>query len=55
MFKFIKQYAEKIEGIAIYPLISQVIFVAFFVLVLVYVSKMKKTRIDEMKNMPLDQ
>ena len=55
MFKFIKQYAEKIEGIAIYPLISQLIFVVFFVLVLVYVSKMKKTRIDEMKKMPLDQ
>lgn len=55
MFKFIKQYAEKIDGIEIYPIISQIIFVAFFVLVLVYVSKMKKTRIDEMKKMPLDQ
>jgi hypothetical protein len=55
MFKFIKQYAEKIEGIEIYPLISQLIFVAFFVLVLVYVAKMKKTRINEMKQMPLDQ
>ena len=55
MFKFIKQYAEKIEGIEIYPLISQLIFVTFFVLVLVYVAKMKKTKIDEMKQMPLDQ
>ena len=55
MFKFIKQYAEKIEGIEIYPLISQLIFVAFFVLVLVYVAKMKKSSIDEMKQMPLDQ
>ena len=55
MLKFIKQYAEKIDGIEIYPIISQLIFVVFFVLVLVYVSKMKKTRIDEMKKMPLDQ
>lgn len=55
MFKFIKQYAEKIEGISVYPLISQLIFIAFFVLVLIYVSKMKKTKIDEMKKMPLDQ
>jgi hypothetical protein len=55
MFKFIKQYAEKIDGIEIYPILSQIIFIAFFVLVLVYVSKMKKTRIDEMKKMPLDQ
>jgi cytochrome c oxidase cbb3-type subunit 4 len=55
MFKFIKQYAEKIDGISIYPIISQLIFVVFFVLVLVYVFKMKKSGIDEMKNMPLDQ
>lgn len=55
MFKFIKQYAEKIEGIEIYPIMSQLIFIAFFILVLVYVARMKKSRIDEMKQMPLDQ
>lgn len=55
MFKFIKQYAEKIDGIAIYPIVAQVIFVTFFVLVLVYVLRMKKSGIDEMKKLPLDQ
>jgi hypothetical protein len=55
MFKFIKQYAEKIDGIAIYPLVGQLIFFTFFILVLLYVYKMKKSNVDEMKNLPLDQ
>lgn len=54
MFKFIKQYAEKVEGIAIYPIVAQLIFIVFFILVLVYVFRMKKSGIDEMKKLPLD-
>ena len=54
MFKFIKQYAEKIDGVAIYPVVAQFIFIAFFILVLVYVFKMKRASVDEMKNLPLD-
>ena len=54
MFKFIKQYAEKVEGIAIYPIVAQHIFIVFFILVLVYVFSMKKSGIDEMKKLPLD-
>ena len=54
MFKFIKQYAEKIEGIAVYPVLAQFIFITFFILMLVYVFSMKKDNIDELKNLPLD-
>lgn len=54
MFKFIKQYAEKVDGIAIYPIVAQFIFVAFFILVLIYVFRMKKSGVDEMKQLPLD-
>ena len=54
MFKFIKQYAETIKGIDIYPIISLFIFVLFFIAVLWYVTKMDKTRVDELKNLPLD-
>lgn len=54
MFKFIKQYAEKIDGVAIYPVVAQFIFITFFILVLVYVYKMKRESVDEMKNLPLD-
>ena len=55
MFKFIKQYAERIDGIAIYPGVAQFIFITFFILVLIHVFRMKKSGIDEMKKMPLDQ
>jgi hypothetical protein len=54
MFKFIKQYAEKIEGISIYPVLAQFIFISFFILMLIYVFRMKKENIDELKNLPLD-
>jgi cytochrome c oxidase cbb3-type subunit IV len=54
MLKFISKYADKINGIDIYPIISLIIFVVFFIAMLVYVKRMKKSSIDEMKNLPLD-
>ena len=44
MFKFIKQYAETINGVDIYPMISLFIFFTFFIVLLVLVKKMKKER-----------
>jgi cytochrome c oxidase cbb3-type subunit IV len=54
MFKFIKQYAEKMDHVAIYPMISLFIFFLFFVVLLVFVKKMDKQRIIELSNIPLD-
>jgi cytochrome c oxidase cbb3-type subunit IV len=54
MFKFIKQYAEKMDHVAIYPMISLFIFFLFFVVLLVFVKKMDKQRITELSNIPLD-
>lgn len=54
MFKFIKQYAEKIDNAQIYPMISLIIFFLFFVVLLVLVKKMKKERVEELSNIPLD-
>ena len=54
MFKFIKQYAEKMDHVAIYPMISLFIFFLFFVVLLVVVKKMDKQRIIELSNIPLD-
>ena len=54
MFKFIKQYAETIRGIDIYPIISLFIFVLFFIAVLWYVKNMDKRKVEEIKNLPLD-
>jgi hypothetical protein len=55
MFKFIKQYAEEIDGVNIYPMISLVIFFLFFVVLLYYVKKMDKTKVKEISRIPLDQ
>lgn len=54
MLKFIRQHADKIDGIEIYPLVSLVIFVVFFAAVLVYTKKMTKSSVDEMSRLPLD-
>ncbi|HET9746454.1 MAG TPA: CcoQ/FixQ family Cbb3-type cytochrome c oxidase assembly chaperone [Chitinophagaceae bacterium] len=55
MFKFIKQYAESIDGINIYPIISLVIFFLFFVVLLYYVNRMDKTKTKEISRIPLDE
>lgn len=44
-----------IDGIEIYPIISLVIFVAFFVGVIIYLAKADKKTINELKQMPLDE
>ena len=41
MFKFIKQYAETINGVDIYPMISLFIFFTFFIVLLVLLKKIK--------------
>lgn len=54
MFKFIKQYAEKIDHIGVYPIISLLIFFLFFVALTIYVIKMDKKTIKEIAQIPLD-
>jgi cytochrome c oxidase cbb3-type subunit 4 len=55
MFRFIKQYAETIDRVDIYPIISLLIFFVFFIAVLYYVRKMDKSKINEISRLPLDQ
>ena len=55
MFKFIKKYAEDIDGVNIYPMISLVIFFLFFVVLLYYVKRMDKAKVQEISRIPLDQ
>lgn len=54
MFKFIKQYAEKIDHAQVYPLISLIIFFLFFVVLLFFVIRMNKQHISLLSNLPLD-
>jgi len=52
--KFIN-YLESIAGIEIFPLISLTLFFTFFVVLTIWVIKVDKNRIVEMKNIPLDE
>jgi cytochrome c oxidase cbb3-type subunit 4 len=54
MFKFIKQYAEKMDHAQVYPMISLLIFFIFFVALLYYVKKMDKNNLQVLSNIPLD-
>jgi cytochrome c oxidase cbb3-type subunit IV len=53
MFKFIKQYADNMHYAAIYPIVSLLIFFAFFVGLLIVVKRMRKEHVEELANMPL--
>jgi cbb3-type cytochrome oxidase subunit 3 len=55
MYKFIQQYTETIKGAEVYPMISLLIFFLFFVVLLWFVLKMSKERIDTLSNIPLDE
>lgn len=50
----IRQTLEHISGISIYPLISFVIFFLFFMVLLLYVFTMRKSRIEELSQLPLE-
>jgi len=54
MLKFIRNYADKIDNISLFPMIGLIIFVGFFVLMLIYVKKMSREDIRELSNLPLD-
>ncbi len=53
MLKFIKHTMTTIDGIEIYPVISLIIFVAFFIGLLFWVIKANKEEIDEISKYPL--
>lgn len=55
MFKFIKQYAETIDHVNVYPLFSLFIFFVFFVLLLFFVVKMDKKKVKLLSNLPLEE
>jgi cbb3-type cytochrome oxidase subunit 3 len=55
MYKFIQDVTENIEGAEIYPIISLLIFFLFFVVLLWFVLRMSKERVDILSNIPLDE
>lgn len=55
MLRYIKHHMSTIDGIEIYPIISLIIFVAFFIGLAWYVFGMKKDYVNELSNIPLEE
>jgi cbb3-type cytochrome oxidase subunit 3 len=45
-------YLEQIAGVSIYPIISLVMFVAFFTGVMIWIYSIDKKEIEHMENLP---
>lgn len=54
MLSYIKGNLTSIDGIEIFPIISLVIFFSFFIGLGVYIFTADRKKIDEIKQMPLD-
>jgi len=54
MLRFIKHNLTGIDGVALYPILSLLIFVLFFAVVLTLAIRMKKNEVEELSNIPLD-
>ncbi|HKL02281.1 MAG TPA: hypothetical protein VJ911_01345 [Cryomorphaceae bacterium] len=54
MLKFIKHNMESIIGVEIFPLISFIIFFSFFIGLIIYVIRLKKSSVEKMSAMPLE-
>ena len=54
MFEQIKHNMETIAGVAIFPILSLLIFFVFFVGLAIWVFSYKKDKIDEMSQIPLN-
>ena len=54
MFEQIKHNMETIEGVAIYPILSLLIFFVFFIGLGIWVFSYKKEKIAELSQIPLN-
>jgi hypothetical protein len=49
-----KHYFEQVQNIGIFPVISLIIFFSFFVLLILWLIRVDKNHISEMRHLPLD-
>lgn len=54
MFEQIKHNMETISGVAIYPILSLLIFFLFFVSLGIWVFSYRKEKLHELSNIPLE-
>ena len=50
-----KEILRSIENVEIYPIISLLLFVAFFVGMFIWVVRVPKSYVDHMKSLPMDE
>ena len=55
MLRFIKDNMATIDGVEIFPIISLVIFVAFFTGMIWWVLKVDKKKVETMSQLPLKE
>lgn len=51
----IKELLQSVEGVSVYPIISLIVFVLFFVIILVWMLKVDKNYIKKMENLPFEK
>lgn len=51
----IRDVLQSLEGIELYPVISLIIFIAFFAALIIWMIKVDKKYIKKMKNLPLEK
>ncbi|WP_417363576.1 CcoQ/FixQ family Cbb3-type cytochrome c oxidase assembly chaperone [Galbibacter sp.] len=54
MMKFVKNYMDSIDGVAIFPIISLLVFFIFFVLLFWWVATSKTEYLEKMSHLPLE-
>ncbi|MDI1233214.1 MAG: CcoQ/FixQ family Cbb3-type cytochrome c oxidase assembly chaperone [bacterium] len=47
-------YLEKIAGVSIYPVVSLIMFFAFFAIVTLWIYSIDKNDIERLENLPLE-
>lgn len=50
----LSEHISRIDGIAIYPIISLIVFSILFIATIVWVIKLDKKYLTRMENLPLD-
>ncbi len=51
----IKELLQSVEGVSVYPIISLIVFVLFFVIILVWMLKVDKNYIKKMESLPFEK
>lgn len=55
MLQHTKEYLATIEGVSAYPVFSLLLFTGFFVGLIWWTLRFKKSNVDKLKNIPFDE